>query len=103
MQPAKNKQIIAKRRVWHRIRRVLFRLSFFVFIIFVVVSLWLIVHRRPISLPAKSHPVAVVDAGHGSFTPIGTIDIGAECYQLYEADIVLDIAKRLQFHLEQKG
>lgn len=50
----------------------------------------------------KDRPVAVIDAGHGAFKS-GVIDVGASCYGLKEADIVLDIAFRTQRHLEAKG
>jgi len=50
----------------------------------------------------KDRPIAVIDAGHGSFKS-DIIDVGASHYGLDEADIVLDIALRTQKHLEAKG
>ncbi|MCS3917927.1 N-acetylmuramoyl-L-alanine amidase [Fervidibacter sacchari] len=60
-------------------------------------------HRKAQNLPAKDRPVAVIDAGHGSLTPLGIIDVGASHYGLKESEIVLDIALRTQRHLEAKG
>lgn len=51
----------------------------------------------------KDRPVAVIDAGHGAFTHLGIIDVGASHFGLKEADIVLDIAVRTQKHLESRG
>lgn len=51
----------------------------------------------------KDRPVAVIDAGHGAFTSLGIIDVGASHFGLEEADIVLDIAVRTQKHLESRG
>lgn len=51
----------------------------------------------------KDRPVAVIDAGHGAFTSLGIIDVGASHFSLNEADIVLDIALRTQKHLEARG
>ncbi len=60
-------------------------------------------HRKAQNLPTKDRPVAVIDAGHGSFTSLGIIDVGASHYGLKESEIVLDIALRTQRHLEAKG
>lgn len=54
-------------------------------------------------LPAKTRPVAVVDAGHGVLRKGGILDVGAAHYGLREADLVLDIAQRTQRALEARG
>ncbi len=50
----------------------------------------------------KDRPIAVIDAGHGAFKS-DIIDVGASHFGLNEADIVLDIALRIQKHLESRG
>ena len=69
----------------------------------VFVAFCILRHRKAQNLPAKDRPVAVIDAGHGSFTPLGIIDVGASHYGLKESEIVLDIALRTQRYLEAKG
>ncbi len=69
----------------------------------IFVAFFILRHRKVWNPPAKDRPVAVIDAGHGSFTSLGVIDVGASHHGLKESEIVLDIALRTQRHLEAKG
>lgn len=46
--------------------------------------------------------IAIIDAGHGTFTQYGLLDEGATHYGVKEADVVIAIAKKLQEELERR-
>ncbi|MCS7264285.1 MAG: N-acetylmuramoyl-L-alanine amidase [Armatimonadetes bacterium] len=69
-------------------------------IVFLVIAIYR--HRSNQNF-AKDKPIAIVDAGHGAFTSLGIIDVGASHFGLKEADLVLDIAFRTQKKLEGLG
>lgn len=48
-------------------------------------------------------PIAVIDAGHGAILMDGLLDKGAVWFGLREADLVMDLAQRLQAALERRG
>lgn len=103
MQPIPNGAMTRRARRKRRLRHLFRRGAVLMFFSIIAIALWRMTHRRPMPLPSKTHPVAVIDAGHGAWTSLGLIDFGAERNGLREADIVLDIARRLQVHLERQG
>lgn len=59
-------------------------------------------HRNTLQRSPK-RLVAVIDAGHGAFTKWGLLDYGATYFGIKEADVTIEIAKRLQDKLEKQG
>lgn len=67
-------------------------------------GLWrFIASHRPQTLPMAHRPIAVIDAGHGAILTDGLLDAGAVWFGLREADLVMDLARRLQAALERRG